>query len=163
MYCRSAQSRYKTHSDRKSLIHIGLKVCFFHGQSSQSLDFQGFRGRRDRFSTKLSTETRPGTTSAPWANWLFRLSSTGSGAGKDVRGPISCTQRPVQNLNQNQARAVWRHRQRENRGLSAAVAALQALVMVPEINLTPQLEERFVARFAPRFGAGAPWCRCTAA
>jgi primosomal protein N' (replication factor Y) (superfamily II helicase) len=31
----------------------------------------------------------------------------------------------------------------------------QALVMVPEINLTPQLEERFVSRFAPCFGAGA--------
>ena len=31
----------------------------------------------------------------------------------------------------------------------------QALVMVPEINLTPQLEARFIARFAPRFGAGA--------
>lgn len=31
----------------------------------------------------------------------------------------------------------------------------QALVMVPEINLTPQLEERFVGRFSPRFGAGA--------
>ncbi len=31
----------------------------------------------------------------------------------------------------------------------------QALVMVPEINLTPQLEERFVGRFAPRFGPGA--------
>lgn len=31
----------------------------------------------------------------------------------------------------------------------------QALVMVPEINLTPQLEERFIARFAPRFGAQA--------
>ncbi|WP_369858302.1 primosomal protein N' [Acidovorax sp. 69] len=31
----------------------------------------------------------------------------------------------------------------------------QALVMVPEINLTPQLEERFVSRFAPRFGPGA--------
>jgi len=29
----------------------------------------------------------------------------------------------------------------------------QALVMVPEINLTPQLEARFRARFAPRFGA----------
>ncbi len=33
--------------------------------------------------------------------------------------------------------------------------AAQALVMVPEINLTPQLEDRFVSRFAPRFGAGA--------
>ncbi len=31
----------------------------------------------------------------------------------------------------------------------------QVLVMVPEINLTPQLEERFVSRFAPRYGAGA--------
>ena len=31
----------------------------------------------------------------------------------------------------------------------------QALVMVPEINLTPQLEERFTARFAPRFGSQA--------
>ena len=33
--------------------------------------------------------------------------------------------------------------------------AAQALVMVPEINLTPQLEERFTARFARRYGAGA--------
>ncbi|AGX87313.1 replication restart helicase PriA [Candidatus Symbiobacter mobilis] len=31
----------------------------------------------------------------------------------------------------------------------------QVLVMVPEINLTPQLEERFRARFCPRFGDGA--------
>ena len=43
-----------------------------------------------------------------------------------------------------------------------AVAALlardpraQALVMVPEINLTPQLEARFRARFEHRYGAGA--------
>ncbi len=43
-----------------------------------------------------------------------------------------------------------------------AVAALlardpgaQALVMVPEINLTPQLEARFQGRFGPRYGAGA--------
>ncbi len=33
--------------------------------------------------------------------------------------------------------------------------AAQALVMVPEINLTPQLEARFRARFEPRFGAAA--------
>lgn len=33
--------------------------------------------------------------------------------------------------------------------------AAQALVMVPEINLTPRLEERFTARFAPRYGAGS--------
>ncbi len=33
--------------------------------------------------------------------------------------------------------------------------AAQALVMVPEINLTPQLEARFRARFEARFGAGA--------
>ena len=31
----------------------------------------------------------------------------------------------------------------------------QALVMVPEINLTPQLEARFHARFAPRYGDAA--------
>jgi len=31
----------------------------------------------------------------------------------------------------------------------------QALVMVPEINLTPQLEARFTERFAPRYGAGS--------
>ncbi|TYK71798.1 primosomal protein N' [Comamonas sp. Z3] len=31
----------------------------------------------------------------------------------------------------------------------------QALVMVPEINLTPQLEERFIARFVPRYGREA--------
>jgi primosomal protein N' (replication factor Y) len=34
----------------------------------------------------------------------------------------------------------------------------QALVMVPEINLTPQLEARFWRATAP-----TPWCRCTAA
>jgi primosomal protein N' (replication factor Y) (superfamily II helicase) len=31
----------------------------------------------------------------------------------------------------------------------------QAIVMVPEINLTPQLESRFKARFEPLYGAGA--------
>ena len=31
----------------------------------------------------------------------------------------------------------------------------QALIMVPEINLTPQLEERFKARFCPRYGDAA--------
>ncbi|MGI4779755.1 MAG: replication restart helicase PriA [Janthinobacterium lividum] len=36
-----------------------------------------------------------------------------------------------------------------------ADATAQALVMVPEINLTPQLEARFRARFEARFGAGA--------
>ena len=35
----------------------------------------------------------------------------------------------------------------------AADPKAQALVMVPEINLTPQLEERFVQRFAPLYGA----------
>ena len=45
--------------------------------------------------------------------------------------------------------------------LQAVQAALdadpraQALVMVPEINLTPQLEERFMARFAPQHGKDA--------
>ncbi|MEX8192143.1 replication restart helicase PriA [Comamonas guangdongensis] len=31
----------------------------------------------------------------------------------------------------------------------------QALVMVPEINLTPQLEQRFIARFVPQYGQDA--------
>jgi len=39
--------------------------------------------------------------------------------------------------------------------LLAEVPMAQALVMVPEINLTPQLEQRFRARFAPLFGADA--------
>ncbi|TPG16613.1 primosomal protein N' [Variovorax ginsengisoli] len=39
--------------------------------------------------------------------------------------------------------------------LLARSPAAQALVMVPEINLTPQLEARFRARFEGRFGAGA--------
>ena len=34
-------------------------------------------------------------------------------------------------------------------------ATAQALLMVPEINLTPQLEARFRARFEPVYGAGA--------
>ncbi|MBS0509449.1 MAG: primosomal protein N' [Proteobacteria bacterium] len=37
----------------------------------------------------------------------------------------------------------------------AASPTAQALVMVPEINLTPQLEARFRARFAPLYGEGA--------
>lgn len=37
----------------------------------------------------------------------------------------------------------------------AASPSAQALVMVPEINLTPQLEERFLQRFAPIYGAAA--------
>jgi primosomal protein N' (replication factor Y) len=37
----------------------------------------------------------------------------------------------------------------------AADPEAQALVMVPEINLTPQLEERFKARFAPLYGEHA--------
>lgn len=44
------------------------------------------------------------------------------------------------------------------RATEAALAsdpAAQALVMVPEINLTPQLEARFRERFAPRYGEGA--------
>lgn len=44
------------------------------------------------------------------------------------------------------------------RAVQAALEAdpgAQALVMVPEINLTPQLEERFTARFAPLYGAEA--------
>ena len=39
--------------------------------------------------------------------------------------------------------------------LLASDATAQALVMVPEINLTPQLEARFRARFVPRYGEAA--------
>ena len=42
--------------------------------------------------------------------------------------------------------------------LLAGDAGAQALVMVPEINLTPQLESRFRARFDAMFGAGAVVC-----
>lgn len=48
--------------------------------------------------------------------------------------------------------------QRVQQALQAGTDAgfpTQALVMVPEINLTPQLLERFTARFAPQFGPQA--------
>ncbi len=47
--------------------------------------------------------------------------------------------------------------QATQRALDASAQA-QALVMVPEINLTPQLEARFRERFEPRHGAGAVVC-----
>jgi hypothetical protein len=43
-------------ADRKLLIHMILELCFFDGQSSESLDFQGFGEGGDKISTKLSTE-----------------------------------------------------------------------------------------------------------
>jgi hypothetical protein len=49
--------RYKLHSARKWLIHKDLKLCFFSGHFSQSLDLQGFGATQDNISTKLSTET----------------------------------------------------------------------------------------------------------
>jgi len=42
--------------------------------------------------------------------------------------------------------------------LLAQDASAQAMVMVPEINLTPQLESRFRARFDSLFGVGAVVC-----
>jgi primosomal protein N' (replication factor Y) len=39
--------------------------------------------------------------------------------------------------------------------LLASTPEAQAMVMVPEINLTPQLEERFMARFGPIYGEHA--------
>jgi primosomal protein N' (replication factor Y) len=47
-------------------------------------------------------------------------------------------------------------------GLLDADPAAQALVMVPEINLTPQLEERFAPALR-RSTARRPWSACTAA
>jgi hypothetical protein len=49
--------RYKLHSARKSLIHKELKLCFFSGQFSESLDLKGLGATQDKISTKLSTET----------------------------------------------------------------------------------------------------------
>jgi hypothetical protein len=51
-------TRYQTHSDCKLLIYIDFQICFFRGQSGKSLDGQGFMATQDKFSTKLSTETR---------------------------------------------------------------------------------------------------------
>jgi primosomal protein N' (replication factor Y) len=44
---------------------------------------------------------------------------------------------------------------RATEGALASDPSAQALVMVPEINLTPQLEARFRERFAPLYGEGA--------
>jgi hypothetical protein len=44
----SKRTRYKLHSARKLLIYKELKLCFFCGHSSQSLDFQGFGRAQDK-------------------------------------------------------------------------------------------------------------------
>jgi hypothetical protein len=53
-------TRYQSHSERKWLIHKDIKLCFFSGHSSQSLDLQGFGEAHDNISTKLSTENMNG-------------------------------------------------------------------------------------------------------
>ena len=55
--CDKCVTCYKTHSDAKSLIHIGFKLCFFYGHFSETLDLQGLSVTHDKISTKLSTET----------------------------------------------------------------------------------------------------------
>jgi hypothetical protein len=50
----------QTNSTSKLLIYIGFELCFFSGQSSGSLDFQGSAACRALLSTKLSTETLDG-------------------------------------------------------------------------------------------------------
>ena len=48
--------RYQSHSAAKLLIYIASLNCFFFGQSSESLVYQGFQAVRTKLSTKLSTE-----------------------------------------------------------------------------------------------------------
>jgi hypothetical protein len=47
---------YKTNSCLNLLIYNDIKICFFCGQGSESLDLQGFEGSQGDLSTKLSTE-----------------------------------------------------------------------------------------------------------
>lgn len=49
-------ARYQTHSERKSLIYIGLVNCFFLWQFDEALDFKGLERLKVNLSTKLSTE-----------------------------------------------------------------------------------------------------------
>jgi hypothetical protein len=42
------RNRYKLHSACKSLICKDIKLCFFSGQFSQSLDFQGLGVAQDK-------------------------------------------------------------------------------------------------------------------
>ena len=106
-----------------------------------------------------------------------RLKRSSTGSRADARQPIAeeaATTAPVA-LTAEQARAIAGFQSqagpfllygatgsgktevfmRCTADLLAADDQAQALVMVPEINLTPQLEQRFRARFCPRYGDDA--------
>ena len=101
-------------------------------------------------AAQASTETMAHTQDASSATPLLALSAEQSAVFEQIEqnpGPFLLYGSTGSGKTEVYLRAV--------QAVLDANPEAQALVMVPEINLTPQLEERFVARFVPQYGKDA--------
>jgi primosomal protein N' (replication factor Y) len=101
-------------------------------------------------AAQASTETMAHTPDASSATPLLALSAEQSSVFEQIEqnpGPFLLYGSTGSGKTEVYLRAV--------QAVLDANPEAQALVMVPEINLTPQLEERFVARFVPQYGKDA--------
>lgn len=101
-------------------------------------------------AAQASTETMAHTPDASNATPLLALSAEQSSVFEQIEqnpGPFLLYGSTGSGKTEVYLRAV--------QAMLDANPEAQALVMVPEINLTPQLEERFVARFVPQYGKDA--------
>jgi primosomal protein N' (replication factor Y) len=109
--------------------------------------------RRLRRLAKSRTDTCPGDRAAPPPAHAPALSQE----QQQALAALGRSRKPVLLYGATGSGKTEVYLQATEHALAADPSA-QVLVMVPEINLTPQLESRFRARFDSRFGAGALVC-----